>query len=60
MENILNQLMLIKQLCSKGIYDHVEGGICRYTVDEDWIAPHFEKCFMTTANLFYFCQNTVK
>ena len=35
--------LIIKQLCSKGIYDHVEGGICRYTVDENWIVPHFEK-----------------
>jgi len=35
--------LLINQLCSKGIYDHVEGGIARYTVDEDWIIPHFEK-----------------
>ena len=35
--------LIIKQLCSKGIYDHVQGGIARYTVDEDWIIPHFEK-----------------
>ena len=35
--------LLINQLCSKGIYDHVEGGISRYTVDEDWVIPHFEK-----------------
>ena len=35
--------IIIKQLCSKGIYDHVEGGIARYTVYEDWIVPHFEK-----------------
>ncbi len=35
--------LLVKQLCSKGIYDHVEGGISRYTVDENWIIPHFEK-----------------
>jgi uncharacterized protein len=35
--------LLIKQICSKGIYDHVEGGIARYTVDENWIIPHFEK-----------------
>ena len=34
---------ILKQLCSKGIYDHVEGGISRYTVDEDWTIPHFEK-----------------
>ena len=35
--------LIIKKLCSKGIYDHVEGGIARYTVDEKWIVPHFEK-----------------
>ena len=35
--------LLIKQITSKGIYDHVEGGIARYTVDENWIVPHFEK-----------------
>ncbi len=35
--------LILKQLCSKGIYDHVDGGIARYSVDEDWIVPHFEK-----------------
>ena len=35
--------LLIEQLCSKGIYDHVEGGISRYAVDENWVIPHFEK-----------------
>jgi len=35
--------LIIKQLCSKGIYDHVEGGIARYTVDDNWMIPHFEK-----------------
>jgi len=35
--------LLIKQLCSKGIYDHVVGGISRYAVDENWVIPHFEK-----------------
>ena len=41
--------IIIKQLCSKGIYDHVEGGIARYTVDEDWIIPHFEKMLYDNA-----------
>ncbi len=35
--------LMIKQICSKGIYDHVEGGIARYAVDENWTVPHFEK-----------------
>ncbi len=34
---------LLQNLCSQGIYDHVEGGISRYTVDEKWLVPHFEK-----------------
>ncbi len=41
--------LIMKQLCSKGIYDHVEGGIARYTVDEDWIVPHFEKMLYDNA-----------
>jgi uncharacterized protein YyaL (SSP411 family) len=41
--------LIIKQLCSKGIYDHVEGGISRYTIDEDWIIPHFEKMLYDNA-----------
>ena len=35
--------LILKKLCSKGIYDHVEGGISRYAVDENWLVPHFEK-----------------
>ena len=34
---------------SKGIYDHVEGGISRYTVDENWVVPHFEKMLYDNA-----------
>tara|TARA_B100000941_G_scaffold132515_1_gene93704 strand:- start:2123 stop:3853 length:1731 start_codon:yes stop_codon:yes gene_type:complete len=41
--------IIINQLCSKGIYDHVEGGIARYTIDEDWIIPHFEKMLYDNA-----------
>jgi len=41
--------IIVRKLCSKGIYDHVEGGIARYTVDEDWIIPHFEKMLYDNA-----------
>ena len=41
--------LLLKQLCSKGIYDHVEGGISRYTIDENWLIPHFEKMLYDNA-----------
>lgn len=26
-----------------GIYDHLGGGICRYSTDPEWLVPHFEK-----------------
>ena len=39
--NVVEKLLL--NISSKGIYDHLEGGISRYTVDEKWIVPHFEK-----------------
>ena len=41
--------LILKQLCSQGIYDHVEGGISRYTVDENWLVPHFEKMLYDNA-----------
>ncbi len=34
---------LLKNISSKGMYDQLEGGIARYTVDDKWIVPHFEK-----------------
>ena len=41
--------LILKQLCSQGIYDHVEGGVSRYTVDENWLIPHFEKMLYDNA-----------
>lgn len=26
-----------------GLYDHVDGGFCRYSTDSEWLIPHFEK-----------------
>lgn len=34
-----------------GIYDHVEGGWARYSVDEHWFIPHFEKMLYDNAQL---------
>ena len=41
--------LILKKLCSQGIYDHVEGGISRYTVDDNWLIPHFEKMLYDNA-----------
>ena len=33
----------IDRMCFSGIYDQVGGGFFRYSVDELWMIPHFEK-----------------
>ncbi len=33
----------LSQMAKGGIYDHLAGGFHRYSVDEHWIVPHFEK-----------------
>jgi len=38
----LIELTLARMTCA-GIYDHLKGGFFRYSVDELWMIPHFEK-----------------
>ena len=33
----------LEKICLGGIYDHVGGGFARYSTDEKWLVPHFEK-----------------
>ena len=34
-----------------GIYDHLGGGYARYSTDERWLAPHFEKMLYDNAQI---------
>jgi uncharacterized protein YyaL (SSP411 family) len=46
--------MLIRQLTAMaegGIYDHLLGGFARYSVDAEWVIPHFEKMLYDNAQL---------
>ena len=36
-------IFTLHKMASGGIFDHVNGGFCRYSVDEYWMIPHFEK-----------------
>lgn len=36
-----------------GIYDHLGGGFSRYSIDERWLVPHFEKMLYDNALLAY-------
>ena len=38
-------------ICQGGIYDHLGGGFARYSVDERWLVPHFEKMLYDNALL---------
>jgi len=52
--------LILKQLCSQGIYDHVEGGISRYTIDENWLIPHFEKMLYDNAQFVQLLSKYLK
>ncbi len=41
----------LSNICQGGIYDHLGGGFARYSVDERWLAPHFEKMLYDNALL---------
>ena len=38
-------------MCEGGIYDHLGGGFCRYSVDAHWTIPHFEKMLYDNGQL---------
>jgi uncharacterized protein YyaL (SSP411 family) len=38
-------------MASGGIYDHLGGGFARYSVDGEWLVPHFEKMLYDQAGL---------
>ena len=41
----------LQQMARGGIYDHLGGGFHRYSVDERWLVPHFEKMLYDNALL---------
>ena len=44
-------LISLQAMLSGGIYDHLGGGLCRYSVDDRWLVPHFEKMLYDNAQL---------
>ena len=41
----------LTHMAQGGIYDHLGGGFARYSVDERWLVPHFEKMLYDNAQL---------
>ncbi|MFL6134165.1 MAG: thioredoxin domain-containing protein, partial [Nocardioidaceae bacterium] len=41
----------LRAMARGGIYDQLAGGFARYSVDRDWVVPHFEKMLYDNAQL---------
>jgi hypothetical protein len=53
----------LEAMASGGIYDHLGGGFSRYSVDREWLVPHFEKMLYdqaTLARLYLHAWQTTK
>ncbi|MBV8254927.1 MAG: thioredoxin domain-containing protein [Chitinophaga sp.] len=51
-EKALEQALLsLDKMLQGGIYDQLGGGFARYSTDEKWLAPHFEKMLYDNALL---------
>ena len=44
-------LTTLTRVARGGIYDHVGGGFCRYSTDNEWMIPHFEKMLYDNGTL---------
>ncbi len=46
-------LQMLSAMADGGIYDQIGGGFCRYSVDERWNIPHFEKMLYDNGQLLF-------
>lgn len=50
-------LLSLKKMADGGIYDQLGGGFFRYSIDEAWEIPHFEKMLYDNAQLLSLYSN---
>jgi uncharacterized protein YyaL (SSP411 family) len=50
-ESLQQALLSIDKMMQGGIYDHAGGGFARYSTDNEWLVPHFEKMLYDNALL---------
>lgn len=50
----------LEKIADGGIYDHIGGGFARYSVDEEWHIPHFEKMLYDNGQLLSLYANGYK
>ncbi len=44
-------LLTLRHMSQGGLYDHLGGGYARYSIDERWLVPHFEKMLYDNAQI---------
>jgi uncharacterized protein YyaL (SSP411 family) len=49
--SLANALLCLDAMAAGGIYDHLGGGFARYSTDQCWLVPHFEKMLYDQALL---------
>lgn len=50
-EAFQHAVLTLKKIAMGGIYDQIGGGFARYSVDQYWFVPHFEKMLYDNAQL---------
>lgn len=50
-ESVYTAKVTLDSMYKGGIFDHIGFGFCRYSVDEKWLVPHFEKMLYDNALL---------
>ncbi len=53
-------LFTLEKIANGGIYDHIGGGFARYSTDEEWHVPHFEKMLYDNGQLLSLYANGYK
>jgi uncharacterized protein YyaL (SSP411 family) len=49
--------LTLKRMAEGGLYDHLGGGFARYSVDQYWMIPHFEKMLYDNGQLLRIYAN---
>ncbi|MBH98358.1 MAG: thioredoxin domain-containing protein [Rhodospirillaceae bacterium] len=51
LQSLFMASLTLKRMGEGGLYDHLKGGFFRYSVDQHWSIPHFEKMLYDNATL---------
>ena len=52
--------LTLDEMAKGGIYDHLGGGFARYSVDDRWLVPHFEKMLYDNGQLVSLYSNAYR